>query len=621
MPPEVQAQLAAQLAELEQLEAQVDARLAEATATLRTLPELREPGWQPLGRSSNREAVAEEIDRATQNQLARWYYHQDPTASQAVMLHNAYTFARGVSVKAKDERVQQVVDAFWHDPRNRHSLTRAAAQWQLNTERQLEGELFLGLFVSTLTGRVTVRLFDPAEFPAGSGIVTLPGDPTFPVYFRREYTPRWYDFDAGRYTTGQRQATYYPDYRNAAVSVPGGHGKWVQWERHSEVYVMHVCTNPLGGRGLTHLNPGIPWIKALKGFAEDRVTLTAALATFAFKQKIRGNRRTLQRLVDQWGRYETGQRYGPAGDARERRQGANTLIENEDTTLEQLKTDSGASNAYQDMRMLRQMAGLGLGHIFEHYLGDPSTGNLATATAMELPMLKLFEFEQQVWEDVIGDLVTFVVLQALRYGPRAVRELATVGVDRAGGSPLWVVEPAGAADLAVTASLPPIVQSDAAVWANALASIAQAEMMTGQQMVPPEQKALTALHVLGVDDAGALVDAMQEDGFELAGAQARDQSGDQSPDAAVEERLVAAVRERYRQLKKAQAADASDEGGDKDANTPQDVGEKPPQADITHVGPVTRQELDDYFDWFAGMPALDDLLDQLGLTVDDVDAS
>lgn len=623
----IPAGLIAQLAELEHLETKLETQLDEA---LRSLPQLQEPGWRELGRGSNRELVAGDIDRSTQNQLARWYTHQDPTASQAVMLHNAYTFARGVSVKAKDARVQQIIDAFWQDPRNRHSLTRAVAQWQLNTERQLEGELFLALFVSTRTGRVTVRMFDPGEFPEGGGVVTMPGDPTFPVYFRREYAPRWYDFEAGAYKTGTRRVAYYPDYRNAAVGVPGGHGKWVQWERGTEVYVMHVCTNPLGGRGLTHLNPGIPWVKALKGFAEDRVTLTAALATFAFKQKVRGNRLALQKLIDQWGRYETEQRYGPPGDSRERRQAANTLIENEAATLEQLKTDSGSSNAYLDMRMLRQMAGLGLGHIFEHYLGDPSTGNLATATAMELPMLKLFEFEQQVWEDVVGDLVTFVVLQGLRYGPSDVRALGSVAVDQAGGSPLWAVEAKGDADLTVTASLPPIVQSDVAVWANALSSIAQAEVMTGQQIVPPEQKAITALHVLGVDDVGAIVDDLKANGFEIAAvprtAGQVGSAGGQTPDDAVEERLVAAVRERYRAQKaarvknftpdppgkKLRAADAGDE-------PPRDVGKKPPKKDVEHVDPITREEVDDYFDWFARMPNLDELLDQMGLTLDDVD--
>jgi len=280
-----------------------------------------------------------------------------------------------------------------------------------------------------------------------------------------------------------------------------------------------------------------------------------------------------------------------------------------------------------------------LGHIFEHYLGDPSTGNLATATAMELPMLKLFEFEQQVWEDVIGDLVTFVVLQALRYGPRELRALGSVKVDLAGGSPLWAVEPKGDVDLTVAASLPPIVQSDVAVWANALSSIAQAEVMTGQQMVPPEQKAITALHVLGVDDIGTIVDELKAKGFQIASAPRTDGqavgSGDdqtadgQASEDAVEERLVATVRERYRARKRAHVKHFTSDAREKrlraadagDDDKPRDVGQKPPKKDIEQVDPITRQEVEDYFDWFASMPDLDELLDQMGLTIDDVDES
>ena len=246
-------------------------------------------------------------------------------------------------------------------------------------------------------------------------------------------------------------------------------------------------------------------------------------------------------------------------------------------------------------------------------------------------MLKLFEFEQQVWEDVVGDLVTFVVLQSLRYGPSDVRALGSVAVDQAGGSPLWVVTPKGDADLTVTASLPPIVQSDAAVWANALASIAQTEVMTGQQIVPPEQKAILALHVLGVDDIGAIVDQLKATRFRIdAVPRTGEQGGGEGPpEDAVEERLVAAVRERYRARRKALVEDSTSESSSRalraadagDEDTPRDVGQKPPKKDVEHVDPITRQEVDDYFDWFASMPPLEDLLDEMGLTLDDVDES
>jgi hypothetical protein len=603
--------LTARMGDLQQMESQLDQMLEEAVGTLRNLTQLQEPGWTQLGSGSNSDLIAGEIDRQLANQLARWYYLKDPTASQAVMLHNAYTFARGVSIKAKDERIQGLIKTFWDDPRNRHSISRAAAQWAMNTERQLEGELFLGLFVSTITGRVTVRLFDPSEFPESNGIITMPGDPTFPIYFRREFAPRWFDFAEGAYKTGRRMFAYYPDYRNAGADLDGaGHGQWVKWDRYTEVYVMHICTNPLAGRGLTHLNAGLPWLKALKGFMEDRATLTLALATFAFKQKVKGNRQAVQRVLNQWGTYETSQRYGNPGDDRERRQGANTWVENDGSTLEQLKTDSGSSNAYQDMRMFRQMAGLGSGHIFEHYLGDPSTGNLATSTAMELPLLKMFEFEQQVWEDVIGDLSNFVVVQGLRFGNRDIQGMANIRADIAGGSPLWVIDPIGDVDLTVTATLPPIVQSDVAIWGNALASIAQSEIMTGQQIVPPEQKAQVALNMLGIDDIGQIIDVLKADGFRIANLPAVPDTATGQPDT-VEERLVAAFRERYRQAKKLHEAE--------DEDTTPDVGKALPKDQATKVEPVTRSEVDQVFDDFENWSDLDALLDELGLSIEDVD--
>jgi len=51
------------------------------------------------------------------------------------------------------------------------------------------------------------------------------------------------------------------------------------------------------------------------------------------------------------------------------------------------------------------------------------------------------------------------------------------------------------------------------------------------------------------------------------------------------------------------------------------VGKKPPKKDVEHVEPITREEVEDYFDWFARMPTLEDLLDEMGLTIDDVDES
>lgn len=577
-----------QIVESAALLADLEQELLESLSNVRNLASMREPGWTALGSDSADALIASSIDRQGLNRQARWYYHNDPIANHSVMLHNAYTFGRGVSFRAPDAEVQTWLEAFWGDPRNRASLSRAQAQWALNTDRQLDGELFFVLYVSTLTGRVTVRTMDPAEIRQ---VVTAPGDPAMPVYYKRVYRPRVFNFERGEYEQRAEVTEYIPDWRNA-----GEHPPQVRWPAQTEVYLMHVCSNPLGGRGLTHLATGLPWIKALKGFMEDRATLTLALATFAFKQKIKGNRTALQRVREQWGAFEMAERYGLGGEGTERRQAANTFIENEASTLEQLRTDSGSDNAYLDMRMMKQQAGIGSGGIFEHYLGTPE-GNLATTTSMELPMLKNFEFWQQFWEDVFGDLFHFAVVQGVRFS-RALAGKAQVIRDLAGGSPLWVVEPVGEVDLSVSVTLPPIIQSDVAVQATALASIAQAESMTGQQMVPPDKKAEKALSILGFDDAGAVIEQMRADGgfaLSLPPAQAFGQ--------AAAEAFTTRLRTRLREA----------------ADEPPDVGDKLPEKEATEVEPIRRAEVDAAFDAFEDLPELDELLDKLGLTLSDVE--
>jgi hypothetical protein len=249
--------------------------------------------------------------------------------------------------------------------------------------------------------------------------------------------------------------------------------------------------------------------------------------------------------------------------------------------------------------MLKQNAGIGSGGIFEHYFGDPSTGNLATATAMELPMLKMFEFEQQVWEDILEDLFDFVIIQGLRYGQDALRGKANVEVDNAGGSPVWVVEPLGGADLSVEVTLPPIVQSDVAIQTAALSSIASAEQMAGQQLVPAKQKALKALQVLGFDDAGEIVAEMEKNGFQMPVRPAPPAEAGEEFGAALGEAFVRKLRE--------------------EVEKSPDVGEPLDKAEGEKVEKITRAEVDEYFDEFAELPALGDLLKKLGLTKEDVE--
>jgi hypothetical protein len=383
---------------------------------------------------------------------------------------------------------------------------------------------------------------------------------------------------------GNAEPIIVPDYRFA-----GDQSVKVKGMANTTIHMIHVVGNEFTEssgqvRGISPLGVSLPWIKALKGFMEDRATLTMALAMFAFRQKIRGNRQAVARARAQWEGYDQQRRY-PGADGRERRQGANTVIENEAAKLEQLKTDSGAYNAYQDMRMFRQQVGIGQG-LFEHYMGDTGDANLATATAMELPMLKMYEAAQQFWaESVFEELGNFAILQGIR---RGTLRAGAVRIDTTSGYWMWDVEPAQDRDLSVIVTFPPIVQRDLSSYTTAIATIKQAEAVSGRQILPPKETAESVLAALGYGTLASTILAEMED-QEFVMPTVNDPTP--PPEEPTEESVTEA-----------------------------DIGKPLPDKEARKVPPIRKSEIDKAFDDWAALPSLEEMAKQLGFdSVDDLD--
>lgn len=551
-------------------------------ATGRRLPELNEPGW--IDTSGGATALTG-LDRQEVNAQARRYYHIDPIAQHLVRLHNAYTFGRGVSKKATDADINAWLERFWKHPRNRTSLTNTKAQWELGKNIQLDGELFFVFYTSTITGQVTVRTIPPHEIVK---IVYAPDDPTMPIAYHHKYKNA-----DGRITVDVLADYRIADLDKTTLTAAG---------RNTEVAVMHVVFEEFERRGISTLTTAVPWLKALRGFMEDRATLTLAWATYALRVGIKGNRQAMQRVAAQFQEYQSQldyERYSDAFGEKERRQGGNTLMENDAMRTEQFKVDSGAANAYQDMRMFRQMGGIGAG-ISEHYLGDPSTGNLATATAMELPMLKLFEYEQEFWSDTLSEVLGFVLMQGVRYNS-ALSSKANVEVDQSSGYAMWIVTPENGADLTIEVAFPPIVQKDVAVWTSALAQVAQVESQTQKAILTPEARAMLGLQILGFGDkASGIIDELKQQDF--AGPPPPPQPipfpQQQQPDTI--ESLAARLTQKLRETKQ------------------QDIGKPLPKTDAQKVAPITKKEMQQAFEDFADMPSLADLIKELNVTEEEL---
>jgi len=474
--------------------------IKEDIRVLQEIAELDEPGWLPL-MTSGEFTTLTGGERTDAQQAMTYYAERDPVASRAMGLKRDYTFGRGVSSpSAADDQVQEVVSAFWNDPENRKSIGRARAQWSLADRLYKRGEVFFVLFVNCIDGSVMLRVLeDDTEIKE---ILRHPGDATKNLYYKRQWTEAELDLSdlatSGTYTktTGKTRNDWYCDWHNRTGEY-ADKGVIGQVDEHGQpltrIYMHHLKLGD-GTRGIPPDYPAISWIKALRGFLEDRITLVYAQAVFAFRQKIAGGQTAVQRLVARWGSLNIAKKYATGG--KERREGGQTLIESGGSELEPMYPKTGASEAQTDGRMIRHQICAGTGITEPDLFGDASTGNLATLSAMNAPMLKGFESWQQLWQDEFKDILEFVVDMARLYNREFKAYVAQV--EKTGEE----------VDTSVDINFPPIVTRDMSVALGALATILTTQANAGIEVMTPRRFAAEILSILGETDVDSALEQM-----------------------------------------------------------------------------------------------------------------
>lgn len=468
----------------------------------------QESSWVQLGQSLDGETQI--IDRITALANSRYYWRRDPLYSRAVRLTRKYTFGRGVSWRANDPEVADVIQRFWDDADNKKVLTRAQGQWTTCDKMLVDGELFFAFFVDQMRGGVKVSLVEPEEIYA---VIPDAENRNRITYYYRRWFKRGFNFQTKSWTASTSKDDFYPDWearetfpevkKTAAEQLsvgsdPTGAGfSTVVVKRGDEAvtraYMAQLRSNVYGTRALPAFYPAIVWTSGYKGFMEDRATLTLASATFAFKQKVRGSAVAVARMVTQWGNATLG-RFGGVG-GRERREGGQILVENEAADLQQFNFDTRAGNAYQDGRMLRQQVAAATDITEPDLTGDPSVGNLASMTAMNGPQLKGFESWQQLFADFLADVFDFVIRQAIKHGQL---------------DPLDKGKPR---DLTVEVDFPPVVGRDLSEVITAISTLITAQSLGGVEYVSPRRLASFILTAFGETD---LEEALAELNFERA---------------------------------------------------------------------------------------------------------
>ncbi len=353
--------------------------IREATKQVEDQLNLEDDGWVRLGQAGGGDGVTEAERRATVIQ-ARRYGARDPLAVQSIRLWTSYTFGTGLilTTPKEDDSAGKILDAFWKAPFNIGVLS-PAGQRKSSDRVLIDGELFFAVFIDS-GKKARIRRLDTLEI---TQIITDPDDAEDVRYYKRV----WVD------TAGKDHEAIFRSVTNKAdVAVNDSDGHEVK--ATEDAVVFHLAINTIGQRGNSLLTPALEWIKLHRRFLASRAAIMLALARFAWKGKVQGGPGAISTLKAQ-----LEDKLPEAGAV---------AYENEGFNLTPVSPNSQAGNAYSDARMLRLQVSAAVGWP-EQYFGDISSGNLATAKTVELPVVKMCQTYQETWASLYHEIIQYVL--------------------------------------------------------------------------------------------------------------------------------------------------------------------------------------------------------------------
>jgi hypothetical protein len=378
-------------------------------------------GWTVMDYLAGQPQEVNAQSRRKFAQQARTVWEQDPQAGAAVDLLNDFTFGRGVpKPRAKDPKVQEIIDEAWDDPDNQLVLTSYAAQIALGTDLSLQSNLFLVMFDDGDDGRIKLGLIDHDTVEHA---VRDPENRLRVLYYVAKHRKQEWDFENDKpkvdYKNTQAKTLYYPHWRNVT-----------DLEEREENYpkpppskkgdgkVYHIAVNRRTEQvfGTPTMRRTIRWFTAYNDFMKARVDIVQASAAFIMKRKVKGTPNQVAKLAAKAISRESPLSASGAGlDSDLLPARAQTITENEGVEHEGFKLPTGAGDAVQDGQGIRSQISAAT-RFPQHYLGDAGSANLATATAMELPVLKAVEARQEVFEQVFRWFLDRVIERAVDVG-------------------------------------------------------------------------------------------------------------------------------------------------------------------------------------------------------------
>jgi hypothetical protein len=388
-------------------------------------------GYYVLDQIGGQPQEVKAIERRKMAAQARMVWIQDPVAGANVDLSCQFIFGRGVpQPKCADSKVQEVVDEAWSDPDNQACLTTFPAQVALCTDLVLQSNLFILFFEDGNDGKVKLGilnhdLVEDAVRDTSNRLRVL-----YYVARRRDY--EW-DYQMDRVSlkaTANMQASGRPvvQYYQALAATDPATGKLdtddptCPPEKLGDGLVYHIAINRGSEQvfGIPAMRRIVKWMAALNDFMAARVDMTQAAAAFIMRRTVKGSATQVANIaakaLSRASTLAATSMDDPSatGVIAPGPRPASILNENENVTTEPFSVSTQAPQAAQDAQMIRSQIASATWP--QHYLGDQSNANLATASALELPVIKKVESFQELFEGLFRTFTDRVIERAVDSG-------------------------------------------------------------------------------------------------------------------------------------------------------------------------------------------------------------
>lgn len=332
----------------------------------------------------------------------------DPVSLNIVDLWTDYGFGSVIDITPDDEQAIEVWDEFWKANRNSQILGDREV-FNLSTSLLTDGEFFFAYFISRMDGDVTLRMIPTEQIKE---VITDPDDSYTILYYKREYVG----------ADNAYQTVYYKDWEASDADLrravlPTGAIKADEVKSNlttgTDVVMMQVAHRERNGRGWPLMTAGASWSRAYRNFLQDRAAVSRAVAMYVDKLNVKGSSRTVDMIK---ARLESSLVSGSGGwDTNPPPVAGSSWIQNDAIDRQRMPLTTGAGDAEKDGAPLLAQAGLA-GRVFPHYLGRGESFRLATATAMEVPVLRAFTRYKLFWSSVWRDMVDIVLTAKETYG-------------------------------------------------------------------------------------------------------------------------------------------------------------------------------------------------------------